>query len=408
MMADLAFFPAWYGNEGDYVIMNETSESFRFLLSIPACIRPAILPIQPSKNTLTAQNTLTGFETLLGLRKGFGFDTLLGLRTGFDTLLGLRKELRDYEAAPWGLSPHSIRLFETYRNPDEYFIIPPWKETYKRLTGRQTALECLSRIKTLMPDAFESLTLPRFCTTTDEIRRFIAEYPPPYLLKTPYSCSGRGIYRIQERDLDLQASRWVEGALKKQDVISIEQALDKVCDFAMEFESHGNGQIRFEGLSVFDTSSKGEYHGNLLGSQQMLKQHITTFIPVTLLREIQEAVVDILTEVLGFEYRGYLGVDMLIFKRDHTFAVHPFIEINLRYTMGFVALKVSTRLIHPSSQGQLIVTYDKAFGKAYYSHLQMEQKYPLQLSDSKIRSGYLSLCPVTPETQFRAYLLVAG
>jgi hypothetical protein len=370
MMSDLAFFPAWYAKEGDYVIMNETDETFRFLLSLPAVVRPAALPIRTSE---LAQFTHT----------------------------------TTYEAAPWGLSPQSIRFFETLGAPQEdRLVIPQWKETYTRLTGRQTALACLSNIRSLLPESFESLTLPRFCSTPDEIRRFMTEYPPPYLLKTPYSCSGRGLYRIPAGDIDLPASRWMEGAFKKQGVISIEPVLDKVCDFAMEFSCDGAGQVRFEGLAVFETRAKGKYHGNLLGSQEMLEQHITTFIPVMHLREIRQAVVSTLTETVGHEYRGYLGVDMMIYRKENTFAVHPFIELNVRNTMGLVALQLSRRLVYPSSRGQLVITFDRDANKAYHVHLQMKEKHPLQLSGDKIRSGYLSLCPVTPETQYRAYILI--
>jgi predicted ATP-grasp superfamily ATP-dependent carboligase len=126
------------------------------------------------------------------------------------------------------------------------------------------------------------------------------------------------------------------------------------------------------------------------------------------LQEIKEAVVVILTEVFGFEYRGYLGVDMLIYRHNNAYAVHPFIEVNMRNTMGLVALQLSSQLVHPSSQGQFIITCDKAKNKAYQVHLRMKEKYPLLLSGPKIRSGYLSLCPVTTETQFRAYVMIEG
>jgi predicted ATP-grasp superfamily ATP-dependent carboligase len=138
----------------------------------------------------------------------------------------------------------------------------------------------------------------------------------------------------------------------------------------------------------------------------MIEQHLIAFIPVLHLWKIKEAVVSILTEVFGFEYRGYLGVDMLIYRHNNTFAVHPLMEINVRNTMGLVALQLSNRLVHPSSCGQLAITCEKAQNQAYNAHLQMTEKFPLQVSGAKIRSGYLSLCPVTAETRFRAYVLI--
>ena len=363
MMTDLAILPVWYGNKNDYVIVNETDETSRFLWSLPAAIRPAATPIRPAGLNMT----------------------------------------EPVEAAPWGLSPHSVRFFETLRALNTHIIIPPWKETRKELTGRQTALKCLSKITTLLPDNFK---FPRFCATAGEIREYITAYPPPYILKTPYSCSGRGLFRLPARELDLQATRWIEGALRKQGAVSIEPALDKVCDFAMEFESGGKGNISFKGLAVFNTLAKGTYYGNLLGSQAAMENHLSAFIQISQLRTIQETLTPILAETFGYDYQGYLGVDMLIYRKDGLYFIHPMIEINLRYTMGLVALQLSNRWIHPASQGQLIIAFNKDPQKTTIMHLQMKAEYPLQLSGAQIRSGYLSLCPVLSGTQYLAYMLI--
>ena len=365
MMNDLALLPIWYAKDNDYVIMNETHQASRFLLSIPPEIRPSAIPVTPTELTLHDPA----------------------------------------EAAPWGLSPRSIRFFETLRTQNDHILVPQWKELYKELTGRQTALLCLSKICSSMHDEFAAITLPRFCTTSEEIRQFITAHPPPYILKAPYSCSGRGLYRIGTRDLDLQASRWIAGTIKKQGIISIERALDKVCDFAMEFEATGDGQIRFEGLALFNTSSKGTYSSNLLASQATIERHLSTFISTAQLLKVRETVTSVLAELFGFDYRGYLGVDMLIYRKENGFALHPCIEINVRYTMGLVALQLN-KIVHSSAQGQLVIDCHTAENSAYSEHLRMNDKYPLQLFDSCIRSGYLSLCPVQPDTHYRAYLLI--
>ena len=57
------------------------------------------------------------------------------------------------QATPWGLSPHSHSLFEKLRkNGNLNLTIPEWKEEYTRLTSRQTAAECLDKIRELLPD----------------------------------------------------------------------------------------------------------------------------------------------------------------------------------------------------------------------------------------------------------------
>jgi hypothetical protein len=309
-------------------------------------------------------------------------------------------------AAPWGLSPQSIRFFESLaKQQGVTLVIPPWREAYTRLTGRNTAAECLRRLQTVLPET-ASIVPPSFCTTPDEIRQFISVYPPPCILKMPYSCSGRGLYWIENSGLTDASLQWIAGALKKQGQVSIEPALDKVCDFAMEFESNGNGRVTYQGLSVFDTLSGGTFSSCLLGRPETLSGRLSPYIPETLLQSVQDAVTALLTETLGGIYRGCLGVDMLVYRRDGAFAIHPMIELNLRHTMGWVALQLSRRWIHPSAQGRLVIASESSPGAAYATHLQMEKTHPLQCEDRKIRSGYFSLCPVAPETRYRACLFI--
>ena len=72
----------------------------------------------------------------------------------------LRKELKnlapslpELAASPWGISPHSLHFFEKLKQELQLNLsVPTWKEEYFRLTGRQTAAECLERIRQLLPD----------------------------------------------------------------------------------------------------------------------------------------------------------------------------------------------------------------------------------------------------------------
>ncbi|MDR2233313.1 MAG: hypothetical protein LBE56_09340, partial [Tannerella sp.] len=172
--------------------------------------------------------------------------------------------------------------------------------------------------------------------------------------------------------------------------------------------SDGQGNIEFEGLAVFSTTSKGIYSGNMLGTKEMLERELTKYVSGEQLQKIKETLTDVLASLLGRDYQGFLGVDMLIYRSRHSFAIHPCIEINLRRTMGLVALQISNRLIHNASKGQFIIDYHKSENSAYDEHLRMQSDFPLQVADSKIISGYLSLCPVLPKTKYRAFIIVTA
>jgi len=188
---------------------------------------------------------------------------------------------------------------------------------------------------------------------------------------------------------------------------SIESGLDKVQDFAMEFYSDGQGTVRYEGLSVFNTEERGSYTGNILEEQSTMLSRITRFTGEETYSRIQEAVRTVLQEVYGSTYAGCIGVDMLVYKqKDGSFAIHPCIEINMRYTMGMVALRLFQQYVAPGAVGDYRVSYEKEAGEALEKHRLMSETYPLRLANGRIQEGYLSLCPVTKETHYRAYLLL--
>ena len=315
--------------------------------------------------------------------------------------------LSPMDAAPWGLSPHSLHLFERLRDKAKVRLsVPTWKEDYFRLTGRQTAAECLEKIQALLPD-LPIPVAPRFCTKIREVERYMILCNAPFVLKTPYSSSGRGLLWVEKRKPDTKTKNWIEGAFNKQGMISIESGLDKVQDFAMEFYSDGQGTVRYEGLSVFNTEERGSYTGNILEEQSTMLSRITRFTGEETYSRIQEAVRSVLQEVYGSTYAGCIGVDMLVYRqKDGSFAIHPCIEINMRYTMGMVALRLFQHYVAPRAVGDYRVSYEKEAGEALEKHRLMSETYPLRFANGRIQEGYLSLCPVTKDTHYRAYLLL--
>lgn len=370
MIQELSYLPVWYADSNDYVFTEEIAS-------------PRFFSLQPKE--------LRPFATLVSVKE----------------LKELAPSLPELAASPWGISPHSLYVFEKLKQELQLNLsVPTWKEEYFRLTGRQTAAECLERIRQLLPDLPIPAT-PKFCKKIREIEKYLILQNAPFVVKTPYSSSGRGLHWIPERKLTPKDRTWIEGAINKQGAVSIECGLDKVHDLAMEFYSDGEGHVTYEGLSVFSTEKKGSYSGNVLGSQEYLAIPIKRWIGEDVYQRTQDAVAEALKGIYGNIYRGYLGVDMIVYKtKDGSYALHPCIEINMRYTMGMVALRLSQRYLAPHTIGDFHITYDSKVGEAYERHRFMKGAYPLTIENGKIREGYLSLCPVTKETKYRAYILV--
>jgi hypothetical protein len=115
----------------------------------------------------------------------------------------------------------------------------------------------------------------------------------------------------------------------------------------------------------------------------------------------------VLKDIVGSDYCGFMGIDMLIYKTaDGNYAVHPFVELNFRYTMGLVAMEISSRFIRPESHGMLR-TLSFVYN-AYQEHQRMQKESPLIIEGGLICSGYMSLCPVSTDTRYMAVIDVLG
>jgi hypothetical protein len=98
-------------------------------------------------------------------------------------------------------------------------------------------------------------------------------------------------------------------------------------------------------------------------------------------------------------------VDALIYRNEAGgLKFHPMIEINGRYTMGAIALKIREYLAL-GSHGFMQLFYSKTVNFQSFCQKQ-EMGKPLIMADRKIVSGFLPLTPPLPEHQFGAYMEV--
>ena len=161
-----------------------------------------------------------------------------------------------------------------------------------------------------------------------------------YVLKAPWSSSGRGI-RYTEGGMQPSLVGWYKRTLAIQGGLMVEPYYRKVKDFGMEFLSQADGSVRYAGLSLFSTVNNA-YVGNLLMSEQEKEEMISRYISLSLLNEIRNRVVSSFPQIIGDCYVGPFGIDMMIVAKEsgEGFLLHPCVEINLRRTMGHVALSI--------------------------------------------------------------------
>jgi len=163
----------------------------------------------------------------------------------------------------------------------------------------------------------------------------------PLVLKAPWSSSGRGV-RFFDGKISQHFTGWIKNMLNNQGCLMVEPYYRKVKDFGMEFQSDGRGHIDYLGLSLFHTVN-GAYAGNILATERTKQEMMSRYVSAGLLRSVKATVRRVLGKTYKGRYAGPFGIDMMIVTRadKEGFALHPCVEINLRRTMGHVALRLS-------------------------------------------------------------------
>jgi hypothetical protein len=173
----------------------------------------------------------------------------------------------------------------------------------------------------------------------------------------------------------------------------------------MEFIATADG-VGFAGYSLF-TAENGAYTGNLLAGNEEIEKRLSQYIPIETLADVKAQLCVVMQRLLTESgYRGYFGVDMMIYDNGDGYRLNPCMEVNLRMNMGVVSRLLYDHYITPGVQGRFVIEYYPVPGEALRMHRTMQECHPLVLQDGRIRQGYLSLTPVFEETSYQAYVLV--
>ena len=199
-------------------------------------------------------------------------------------------------------------------------------------TEELSAIRRLQHRSTVLPLQPQSIA----ATTLDEVEDMIARHHA-IVLKAPWSGSGRGLRWVTET-MSAHDVSWMQKVVKNQGCVIVEPRYQVQAEFALEYRV-GKSGIGLMGFSYF-TSSNGVYHGNLLLSDEAIRQRVgyTT--------DEQAALEHWLTDHVVGQYEGPLGIDYLHTQDGQ----HIFSEMNFRHTMGMVAHEYLRQ--HPECEGK--------------------------------------------------------
>lgn len=231
------------------------------------------------------------------------------------------------DPAPWGWSRYAETLFRRVGCNGPF----PDTDRIRQLSHRRTALRLHALLRGKLP-----YDLPPAPMEINDIS--LMPEGSDWVIKSPWSCSGRGVVDCASLSREIILRR-ASDSIRRQGSVMVEPRLEKHRDFAMLFESTDNG-VLYKGLSLFFNTGQTAYGGNIIAPEEELVAQLDA----AYLYETATAVASALGEILGRDYRGPLGVDMMLYSPDRL--ICPTVEVNLRTTMGFVALALGRRWPH--------------------------------------------------------------
>ena len=332
---DLGFLPALWASEGDVVLVDDQEWAQRKWQRVVSRIRRQLQLELPQAASISLRASA-------GKNLGQIFQNL----GPTEKILGPAGRAIE----PWGWNAALHAWLQRLGASKESLPTEEALQTIRELSHLRTAAALLPllRAEGTVGEAFE-------CRTAEEVEALLARYQK-VIMKAPWSSSGRGLrFLSTDRTPLSQQAGWLRNMLQAQGSVMVEPLYNKVKDFGMEFMSDGHGRVSYLGLSLFHTEN-GAYTGNILATEQAKLEMLTRYIPEALLREVQERICRELGRVFDGKYQGPFGVDMMVVGKEalllpspldgsgaeaKTFLLHPCVEINLRRTMGHVALALT-------------------------------------------------------------------
>lgn len=224
---------------------------------------------------------------------------------------------------PWGWTPSAIELGERVKSIVRPVPIEVVARVNSKLWSHQLEVEL-------------GAALPGSATASDfeELGRIVARACPApndkWVIKSPYGFAARDRVLGRGPSLEEPQAKWSRRRLAAGETLIFQPWLEVVREYGIVLEITRDGTCDVIGISDLQTNGAGTGTGYILGRPPSPHRafELERFAQVVGLRLFEEG------------YYGPVGIDAL----EHAGGLHPLLEINARYTMGFVAVAVERSL----------------------------------------------------------------
>ncbi|HZS48845.1 MAG TPA: hypothetical protein VFC63_27480 [Blastocatellia bacterium] len=184
------------------------------------------------------------------------------------------------------------------------------------------------------------IALPGSATATnlDELKHVVAlgasSNDAKWVIKSPMGFAARDRILGRGPTLESPQEKWCARRFSLGDTLIFQPWLEVVREYGVQMMIGEAGQIEILGISDLQTNGAGAATGYLLGRKPSAER----------VAELERVAEIVGRRLFAEGYSGPAGMDAL----EHKNGLHPLLEINARYTMGFVALAVERQLKPPT------------------------------------------------------------
>lgn len=232
---------------------------------------------------------------------------------------------QDHEASAWCPTPTALKRIEQggWHLPEH-----PSFDVVRRVNHRRFCAEL-----------GQTLDQAAFLSEWDHISAHVGPETQSgwWLLKRPFSFSGKGRRRVRCGRLEASDRAWIDASLKRGDGLQVEPWVERDGDFVIHGRIEKTGVMQLGPVCVQVCDARGAWQ-----QTTPLADGELSSVEQRELIELAEATASALSSA---GYFGPFGIDSYRYRDGRALRMNPRSEINARYTMGWAVGMASARLL---------------------------------------------------------------
>ena len=224
---------------------------------------------------------------------------------------------------PWGWTPSAAAAGERAGAS----VRPLPFDVVARVNSKLWSHALEAELGVALPGAAAASTSEELC---EAVARACPRPGDKWVVKSPHGFAARDRVLGRGPALEGPQAAWCLRRLGRGETLIFQPWLEVVREYGVVLEISPAGSLTIQGVSDLQTNGAGTGTGYLLGRPPAPGRA----------EELERVARAVGRRLFAAGYHGPAGIDAL----EHRGGLHPLLEVNARYTMGFVALAVEREL----------------------------------------------------------------